>query len=1032
MTSRRLFLVALLAMAVALLAWIPLKSQFWPQSAASSSDLIAGRNVNMVSGTKLPYGDPWLQRQNEPSIAVSTRNPLHLLAGANDYRTVDMPGDKSDELPGQDDKKSQAPREPWLGVFKSFDGGQTWITSLLPGYPQDPSKSYPLWGYQAAADPVVRAGTNGLFYYLGIAFNRVTKESVVFVSRFIDNNNREMNSIEKGDCIEYLDTKIIATGLSGKDGQEFIDKPWIAVEVPQNKNKTVTIDGQSIPSANVYLAYAVFTGEGSTLKSRIFFASSADCGESWSSPIQLSEGDYAYQGATIGVDPKGNGQIFVAWRRFGVKDDTKNNSIFIARSVNGGKKFNKVFEVASFYPFDQPSSGAMFRTNSYPTVTVDFSGRLYMAWSQRMGGPSANARIVISTSENGDKWSTPTPVEDLGAQGHQIMPSITFAAGKVMLVWYDQRRDISGRFNHKFIDDVAGETRHTLDVRITRADPDKNPRFELSKQISRYNYILQGYEGNYTVKQVQANYVNYPLFKDGSWPFMGDYIDIAPSPMFVMDNSGNWRYNSESSNAPVFHTAWTDNRDVRPPKSGNWKDYTPPYSLQDSFVSYNPCSDWKNTGMRNQNIYTSVITSGIVAGAPGNNKPLGTLGVTPKGERIPRAFVVFVKNMTDQIKCFRLKIGDKPKKGRASFLEFEDLNELDVEVSPWSSISRPVFVDSTEKKETARVDVVEIDAPNGKVITGGLESSVILNPDIQNPDIQNPDVPNPDIMNYEYHNPDIMNSRVNPDIMNPDIQNPDIMNPDIINPDIMNPDIMNPDIMNPDIMNPDIMNPDIMNPTIGDPSAGKFIDVIWDVRNAGNTSSTYAFKTLSAAADENGKLPLGIQAQLLIYRVYTTPAEYDTAGNPCNLGKQEHHELILNIINPDIMNPDIQNIDITSPDIQNPDIQNASFSLEPAGEAKVILRLWKPYNSSPGLVSALKTTQTWDFLSIANSFISYMSATAGNTTDRQAGIPTYPADSSVFMITTKTLASGKVGQAYSDYLTAAGGTKPYAWTIASL
>ena len=83
----------------------------------------------MVSGTSLPGGDPFLQRQNEPSIAVSTRNPQHLLAGANDYRTVDLPG-----LP--DDKETG---DSWVGLFTSLDGGQTWRSTLVPGYPQDTS-----------------------------------------------------------------------------------------------------------------------------------------------------------------------------------------------------------------------------------------------------------------------------------------------------------------------------------------------------------------------------------------------------------------------------------------------------------------------------------------------------------------------------------------------------------------------------------------------------------------------------------------------------------------------------------------------------------------------------------------------------------------------------------------------------------------------------------------------------------------------------------------------------------------------------
>src|SRR5687768_2872944 len=92
---------------------------------------IPGRNVNMVAGQGWPDGDPFLQRQNEPSIAASTRNPLHLIAGSNDYRTIDLPG-----LPDEDEDETG---DAWLGLYKSVDGGQRWKSGLLPGYPQDKS-----------------------------------------------------------------------------------------------------------------------------------------------------------------------------------------------------------------------------------------------------------------------------------------------------------------------------------------------------------------------------------------------------------------------------------------------------------------------------------------------------------------------------------------------------------------------------------------------------------------------------------------------------------------------------------------------------------------------------------------------------------------------------------------------------------------------------------------------------------------------------------------------------------------------------
>ena len=94
---------------------------------------VASSNINMVSGTTFPDGDPYLQRQNEPNAAVSTRNPLHLLAGANDYRTVDLPG------PFDPMRGFKMAADAWVGLFKSVDGGQNCKSTLLPGFPQDVS-----------------------------------------------------------------------------------------------------------------------------------------------------------------------------------------------------------------------------------------------------------------------------------------------------------------------------------------------------------------------------------------------------------------------------------------------------------------------------------------------------------------------------------------------------------------------------------------------------------------------------------------------------------------------------------------------------------------------------------------------------------------------------------------------------------------------------------------------------------------------------------------------------------------------------
>jgi hypothetical protein len=223
-------------------------------------DLFAGTNVNMGSSEDWPdlEGDLYLQRQNEPSLAVSTLNPRHLLAGSNDYRSVDS-WESVGNLPGIPEEAAAG--DAWLGVFKSYDGGQSWKSRLLPGYITDPQpeEGDSLKTFDAASDPTVRAGVDGLFFISGIAFKRGRNApSVIFVCRY-----KDYNDTESGDSIRYIDTTIVDEGTSG----QFADKPWIAVDIPR----------PGYPDGIVYLVYSTFLGDiTKTVHNKIVFTRSID------------------------------------------------------------------------------------------------------------------------------------------------------------------------------------------------------------------------------------------------------------------------------------------------------------------------------------------------------------------------------------------------------------------------------------------------------------------------------------------------------------------------------------------------------------------------------------------------------------------------------------------------------------------------------------------------------------------------------------------------------------------------------------
>src|ERR1051326_4734349 len=416
---------------------------------------VAGQNIDMVSGTSFPGGYPFLQRQNEPSIAVSTRNPSHLLAGANDYRTVDL----AIALAAAD-PDSKVTGDAWLGVFKSFDNGRTWRSTLLPGcryaIPECQGSPVTSSNYEAGADPLVRAGSNGMFYYSAIAFDRNRNRGVYFVSRFIDDNNREGYRDDlksNNDTIRYLGAAVVDQGNPG----QFLDKPWIAVDIPRAGASTCSIPAsgngpaQSFPGGHVYAAYSRFTGGGNS--SQIYLTASTDCGVTWSRPVRVNEGNAKVQGASIAIDPA-SGAVYVAWRRF-QRDAGQVDSIQIVKSTDGGGSFSHPVTISNILPFDLTGTAYGFRNLSFPSIAVDADGRVYAAWSARQTF-YGDARVMLSVSADGSSWpapqivETPQPLNDMSQMfpvliqpglGHQIMPSISIANGKVAILYYSLYED---------------------------------------------------------------------------------------------------------------------------------------------------------------------------------------------------------------------------------------------------------------------------------------------------------------------------------------------------------------------------------------------------------------------------------------------------------------------------------------------------------------------------------------------------------------------------------------------------------------
>ena len=159
------------------------------------------------------------------------------------------------------------------------------------------------------------------------------------------------------------------------------------------------------------------------------------------------------------------------------------------------------------------------------------------------------------------------------------MPALTFAQGKLQLVYYDLREDVSQLFG-PFVDELPI---------LTGPSPARPPHHRRPRRAGRIRAARRSFTSfrlsQYRVRRRARRHrpsssssstrrtcrCSAPA-RRRSWATTSTSRRRAP---FVL-NGTTWSFNTRPSTSPVFHAIWTDNRDVRPPADGNWTNYTPP------------------------------------------------------------------------------------------------------------------------------------------------------------------------------------------------------------------------------------------------------------------------------------------------------------------------------------------------------------------------------------------------------------------------------------------------------------------------
>jgi hypothetical protein len=517
-----------------------------------------------------PYTDAVLSecsiargRQNEPAVEVDPRNTNVLIGSSNDYCGV-----YSTVVGGV----PVALGPIWLGYYRSENGGTSFQSSLVPGYPGDVSPFAALAQIRTASagDPVIAWDGHGRVFMgsesSGDPAGTAKTFGDVWVARYENPDGEGGSTINDGKA--YRGTTRVAKGSSAPNLLGvFHDKTAI-----QADHSGSPCDG------NVYFSWARFTAGKN---SNIYFVRSTDHGVTFSNPVLITTSIKNVQDPDISVT--GNGHVYVTFDEGETKSGQR-SAVAIAKSTDCGQTFSKPQVVTTFIPYtpldvsapqpipiptaslddplfegtsaagsiardcgdfaDHCASGFTFpRGGTAPRSTADQLDKnhewIYIVYDPSKPGTVVPTGTTFFTTEVPGQGSqagifftrydgaagthtTPALIDD-ESTGHQFFPDISADGGVLHVLWWDSRLDPNYSPTRPIGNNAAGVVAPSLDVWAAKSNDNGAT-----------------WTGQTRVTDVTSN-AGYEQFDNRQIPFAGDYLWITSHGDFSFGTWTDWR-----------------------------------------------------------------------------------------------------------------------------------------------------------------------------------------------------------------------------------------------------------------------------------------------------------------------------------------------------------------------------------------------------------------------------------------------------------------------------------------------------------